>query len=105
MKRAYIVSSIVIVAAVAYLVFSFNSLSIALKSTGYSPGNITVLERGFNDEDYLVNNPRNLDPNYDYVDRQIVLDSKLRIDVLLKNEKSKELIVVSSRHLRIFIMN
>jgi hypothetical protein len=45
-------------------------------------------------EDYLVNNPKNLDSNYEYVDRQIVLDSKLRIDVLLKNEKNKELIVV-----------
>lgn len=45
-------------------------------------------------EDYVVNNPRNLDPDYEYVDRQIVLDSKLRIDVLLKDEKKKELIVV-----------
>lgn len=45
-------------------------------------------------EDYLVNNPRNLDPNYEYIDRQIVLESNLRIDVLLKNETQKELIVV-----------
>jgi hypothetical protein len=49
MKRAYIVSLIILVAAVAYLVISFNSLNIALKSTGYSSGDIMVLERGFND--------------------------------------------------------
>jgi RecB family endonuclease NucS len=47
-----------------------------------------------NIEDYLVNNPRNLNPDYEYVDRQIVLDSNLRIDVLLKNETKKELIMV-----------
>ncbi len=45
-------------------------------------------------EDYLVNNPKNLDTDYEYIDRQIVLDSNLRVDVLLKNEKDKELIVI-----------
>ena len=45
-------------------------------------------------EDYLVNNPKNLDLNFSYVDRQVVLESGLRIDVLLKNEQNKELIVV-----------
>lgn len=45
-------------------------------------------------EDYLVNNPKNLNPSYQFVDRQVVLDSNFRVDVLLKNEASNELIVV-----------
>lgn len=45
-------------------------------------------------EDYLIYNPKNLNSDYEYVDRQIVLNSKLRINVLLKNEKTEELIVV-----------
>lgn len=49
MKRVYIVSLIGITAAAAYIVFSINSLSIALKSKGYSHEYILVLERGFND--------------------------------------------------------
>jgi len=49
MKKVYIVSLICISAAVAFIVFSINSLSIALKSKGYSHEYVLVLERGFND--------------------------------------------------------
>jgi|GEM_PF-3703245 len=49
MKKVYIISLIGIVAAAAYIVFSINSLSIALKSNGYTYEDVLVLERGIND--------------------------------------------------------
>lgn len=45
-------------------------------------------------EDFLVYNPKNLNKDYEYIDRQVVLNSNRRIDVLLKNKIKKELIVV-----------
>jgi predicted nuclease of restriction endonuclease-like (RecB) superfamily len=45
-------------------------------------------------EDFLVSNPKNLNKDYEFLYRQIVLNSNRRIDVLLKNEIKKELIVV-----------
>ncbi|HEX2947857.1 MAG TPA: hypothetical protein VHT96_18110 [Clostridia bacterium] len=50
MRRAVIALLVIIFAtALTYAVFSHNSLSFAIRSAGYNSGNVTILERGFDD--------------------------------------------------------